>query len=209
MPTPLFAQLMQPETLAMAWEQAAPGGKTPGVDDVTLPQFERHLDRELPRLAREVREGAYHPWLSLRLNIPNERAARGLSASNVYGIASSSAPCSISCSRALSRSRKPARMVSSGPLCGAGAVHSGCAASGRAKWAARGDIRLCFDSLAHDRLQAVRSRVVWEKDVEEPLRRLVRGARGWRNTGRNWGLVWRRVTCSFALAPQLHWMMFL
>ncbi len=188
MPTPLFAQLMQPETLAMAWEQVRRGGKTPGVDDVTLPQFERHLDRELPRLAREVREGAYHPWPSLRLNIPKLKGGtRAIGIQCVRDRVVQRALLNLLQPRiepqleACSYAFRPGRSVAQA-LSTLDALHQG----GRS-WAARGDIRLCFDSLAHDRLQAVLSRVVPEKDVQELLSRWLRAGvvdgEQWQETG--------------------------
>src|SRR5207247_7745762 len=70
MATRLFAQLCSPHNLLEAWASVRTGGKAPGVDGVTLPRFEFHLERELARLRRELLQGAYRPWPARRFRLP-------------------------------------------------------------------------------------------------------------------------------------------
>jgi len=58
------------ETLAAAWKHVRRNQGSAGVDGVTIPYFERHLEDHLRRLHEELLSGAYKPEAIRRVEIP-------------------------------------------------------------------------------------------------------------------------------------------
>src|SRR5579884_16903 len=208
MPTDLFVRLLQRQSLLDAWARVRRGGKAPGLDEVTLPQFERHLDRELDRLQRDLRTGAYRPWPARRLYLPKpaggfrqigvqavrdrvaQRALLGLMQPRIE-------PLLEDCSYAF----RPERSVET--------------ALSRLEdwrqrgflWVGRADVRLCFDSLDRRILERQLAQVIPEEDV----RRLVRlwleagvvDEQGWSEPGKGvlQGDVLSPLLCNLYLDP--------
>jgi retron-type reverse transcriptase len=56
-----FDLICDPEFLMIAWKQVRANRGAPGVDQVTIAQFERELPRNLQGLAGRLREGRYYP----------------------------------------------------------------------------------------------------------------------------------------------------
>ena len=59
--TSLTAQLYQPETLHAAWRKVRANKGGPGIDGVTIQQFEGNLAKHLRQLSRELVEERYYP----------------------------------------------------------------------------------------------------------------------------------------------------
>lgn len=68
----LFNLVCQPAWLMEAYENVArnKGAKTPGIDGMTQPTWERRLEDNLERLRTELREGTYEPQPCRRVYIP-------------------------------------------------------------------------------------------------------------------------------------------
>ncbi len=61
-PSPsLSTQLCEPETLHAAWRKVRSNKGGPGIDGVTIQQFETHLTKHLRQLSRELTEDRYYP----------------------------------------------------------------------------------------------------------------------------------------------------
>ena len=61
-PTPsLSTQLCEPETLHAAWRKVRSNKGGPGIDGVTIQQFEANLTKHLRQLSRELTEDRYYP----------------------------------------------------------------------------------------------------------------------------------------------------
>jgi len=58
------------ETLTASWKQVRRNQGSAGVDRVTIPHFEQHLENRLDRLHEELRSGAYKPEAIRRVEIP-------------------------------------------------------------------------------------------------------------------------------------------
>jgi RNA-directed DNA polymerase len=57
----LMDKVWKRANLAAAWLKSALNGGSPGVDGQSLRQFTAHLGKELEKLEKELREGAYVP----------------------------------------------------------------------------------------------------------------------------------------------------
>jgi RNA-directed DNA polymerase len=66
----LIDKVYSPENLAAAWKQVRRNRGAPGVDHVTIEQFERRLDENLGRLASSLRSESYVPSPVRRVLIP-------------------------------------------------------------------------------------------------------------------------------------------
>lgn len=164
--TPLLRSLATPDSLLEAWSRVRRGGKAPGIDGVTLQGFERRLDAEIARLVREVRSGDYRPWPARRVRIPKSDGSdrligvqavrdrvvqRALLGRVQPRVEPELEPCAYA--------YRPGRSVESA-LAAIGAYHR----EGHA-WAARSDVRLCFDSLDRTRLMGALGRFMPERDA--------------------------------------------
>lgn len=65
--------LFSPEALRRAWQIVRRNGATPGVDRVTIRQFERNRDRNLAQLRQELVGGIYEPLPVQRVLVPKSR----------------------------------------------------------------------------------------------------------------------------------------
>jgi RNA-directed DNA polymerase len=66
----LIDKVTPERTLRIAFQKVAANQGAAGVDHVTIPMFETHLDDELRRLSEQVRNGTYRPQAILRHYIP-------------------------------------------------------------------------------------------------------------------------------------------
>src|SRR5262249_54676197 len=66
----LIDKVTSERTLRAAFHKVAANQGAAGVDHVTIPSFESHLDDELPRLSEQLRNGTYRPQLIRRHYIP-------------------------------------------------------------------------------------------------------------------------------------------
>ena len=57
----LFDRILEFENVKAAWDDVRKGGKTPGVDRMTLRRFGRHWEENLHNLIAEVRSNRYKP----------------------------------------------------------------------------------------------------------------------------------------------------
>jgi len=65
--------LFSPEALRRAWQVVRRNGAAPGVDQVTVRRFERHLDRNLAQLRQELMDGTYEPLPVKRVLVPKPK----------------------------------------------------------------------------------------------------------------------------------------
>jgi len=164
--TRLLSSIATTESLLEAWARVRRGGKAPGVDGVTLRGFEQRLETEIARLVREVRSGDYRPWPARRVHIPKADGSdrligvqtvrdrvvqRALLGRVQPRVEAELEPCAYA--------YRPGRSIESA-LAAIGAYYR----EGYA-WAARSDIRLCFDSLDRTRLMGALGRYVPEQDA--------------------------------------------
>lgn len=66
----LIDKVYTPENLLAAWKQVRRNKGAPGVDHVTIEQFESRLDENLSKLADQLRNGTYVPQAVKRVLIP-------------------------------------------------------------------------------------------------------------------------------------------
>jgi RNA-directed DNA polymerase len=66
----LIDKVIAKETLAASWKQVRRNKGSAGVDGITIPYFERHLEDRLERLHQELRSGVYKPEAIRRVEIP-------------------------------------------------------------------------------------------------------------------------------------------
>lgn len=66
----LIDKVYAKETLTASWKQVRRNKGSAGVDGVTIPHFERHLENRLDRLHEELRSGEYKPEAIRRVEIP-------------------------------------------------------------------------------------------------------------------------------------------
>jgi RNA-directed DNA polymerase len=66
----LIDKVIAKETLAASWKQVRRNKGSAGVDGITIPYFERHLEDGLERLHQELRSGVYKPEAIRRVEIP-------------------------------------------------------------------------------------------------------------------------------------------
>lgn len=75
----LFIEQMSDETLLReAWHRVQRGGKSPGVDGMTIEMFRTRADARLQDLGRRLRTGTYRPSPLLRVDIPKASGGRRL-----------------------------------------------------------------------------------------------------------------------------------
>lgn len=67
---PLFPHLHAWQTLLLAWDRVESNEGGPGVDGVSLDDFELRLDEELQALQRNLRDKIYRPQPLLRAAMP-------------------------------------------------------------------------------------------------------------------------------------------
>jgi len=68
--TRLFDDLCHVKALQQGFRAVKRNKGAPGIDGVTVAEFERHLDKELPQLAEELRNWTYRPIPVKRVEIP-------------------------------------------------------------------------------------------------------------------------------------------
>ena len=66
----LIDKVIRPRTLEIAFQKVAENQGAPGVDHITIPMFQSHLDDELRHLSDHLRNGTYRPQAILRHYIP-------------------------------------------------------------------------------------------------------------------------------------------
>ncbi len=66
----LWGQLCDRRNLQAAWKRVRRNRGAPGIDRVTIEEFESRVDEELDRLERELRDGSYEPLPVRRVMIP-------------------------------------------------------------------------------------------------------------------------------------------
>jgi len=66
----LWGQICDRRNLRAAWNRVRRNRGAPGIDRVTIEEFERQVDEELDRLERELRDGSYEPLPVRRVMIP-------------------------------------------------------------------------------------------------------------------------------------------
>ena len=66
----LWGQLCDRRNLQAAWKRVRRNRGAPGIDRVTIEEFESQVDEELDRLERELRDGSYEPLPVRRVMIP-------------------------------------------------------------------------------------------------------------------------------------------
>ncbi len=66
----LIDKVTPERTLRLAFQQVAENEGASGVDHVTIPMFQTHLDEELRRLSEQLRNGTYRPQAIRRHYIP-------------------------------------------------------------------------------------------------------------------------------------------
>ncbi len=66
----LIDKVYRLKTLRRAWEQVRTNDGAPGIDKVTIAEYERHAETNLKRLSRKLKEGTYEPRAVRRAWIP-------------------------------------------------------------------------------------------------------------------------------------------
>lgn len=145
--------LFSPEALRRAWQVVRRNGATPGVDRVTMRQFERNRDRNLARLREELVSGTYEPLPVQRVLVP--KPGRGLRPLAIWSLRDRVAqravhnylvpivePRFLDCSYGF----RPGRSVADAVQAVIGARDAS------RRWVVDADIEDCFGSLDHRRL---------------------------------------------------------
>ena len=57
----IFEEVYSSETLRAAWEKVRSKNAGPGIDRVTIAEFDRDIDRNIITLQQELRNGSYKP----------------------------------------------------------------------------------------------------------------------------------------------------
>jgi RNA-directed DNA polymerase len=141
------------EALRRAWQVVRRNGATPGVDRVTMRQFERNRDRNLARLREELVSGTYEPLPVQRVLVP--KPGRGLRPLAIWSLRDRVAqravhdylvpilePHFLDCSYGF----RPGRSVADAVQAVIGARDAS------RRWVVDADIEDCFGSLDHRRL---------------------------------------------------------
>jgi RNA-directed DNA polymerase len=141
------------EALRRAWQVVRRNGATPGVDRVTMRQFERNRDRNLARLREELVSGTYEPLPVQRVLVP--KPGRGLRPLAIWSLRDRVAqravhdylvpilePRFLDCSYGF----RPGRSVADAVQAVIGARDAS------RRWVVDADIEDCFGSLDHRRL---------------------------------------------------------
>lgn len=71
----LIDKVYRPTTLKRAWGQVRANDGAPGIDQVSIADYERHADTNLKRLSRKLKEGTYEPRAVRRTWIPKPGGA--------------------------------------------------------------------------------------------------------------------------------------
>ena len=69
-----FANLCQPAMLFAAWNVVKAKGAAGGVDGVTIAEFEKQKQVQIPRLASELKAGTWKPQPYLQIEVPKKKA---------------------------------------------------------------------------------------------------------------------------------------
>jgi len=164
--TPLLRRMADRACLLDAWTRVRRGGKAPGMDGVTLDGFGCRLETEIERLTNDIRSGAYRPWPARRVRIPKSDggqrligvqavrdrvAQRALLGFLQPRVEPTLEPCSFA--------YRPGRSIEAALSAMAGYHRQGF------EWAARSDVRLCFDSLDRRRLFEALKPILPERDA--------------------------------------------
>lgn len=168
MSSELFLRAVSPASLREAWRRVRRGGKSPGVDGVSVARFQDRLEQELAAVRRELLVGAYRPRPVRRVAIP--KASGGLRLIGVQAVRDRLVQRALlpyleprveaeleDCSFAY----RPGRSVEAA-LSRLGAIHNA-----GFDWAARADVELCFDSLDRPRLKRLIRGVLPERDARK------------------------------------------
>lgn len=180
----IAGRLFSPEALRRAWQVIRRNGPTPGVDGVSIREFERHLNDNLDRLRRDLMDGSYEPLPVRRIYVPKagdamrplaiwalrDRVAQRVVHEYLLALME---PRFLDCSYGF----RPGRSVGD-------AVNAILEArNANRRWVVDADIKDCFDSLDVDRLMGhVRMYVsdpVVTRLIEKWLRTQVHNP-GWR-----------------------------
>lgn len=66
----LIDKVYRPSTLKAAWERVKANDGAPGIDEITIADYQRHIDSNLKRLSDKLKEGSYRPRAVRRTWIP-------------------------------------------------------------------------------------------------------------------------------------------
>ncbi|RKY04683.1 hypothetical protein DRP77_03200 [Candidatus Poribacteria bacterium] len=163
----LFPKICDMKTLWQAWQRVKRKGAAGGIDEVTVEQFERNLDKNLSDISRSLREGTYIPEPAKRIYIPksNPGERRALSLPTVRdkivqeAVRSVIEPLFNREFLDVSYAYRPGK----GPRRAIGRVEYHLR-HGR-RWAATADIDDFFDSINHSLLIELVSRKIWEEEI--------------------------------------------
>lgn len=79
----LWEKICSPSFLQMGWERVKRNHGKPGVDGITISEFERQLDENLNTLAEEIKEEKYEPHPILRVSLQEKDKERSIGISCV------------------------------------------------------------------------------------------------------------------------------
>lgn len=74
----LFEKLCDTANLAMGFVQVKKNGGAPGIDGITIEEFNLHLDEELARLKKDLESWSYKPEPVRRVEIPKPGKGKGV-----------------------------------------------------------------------------------------------------------------------------------
>lgn len=72
----LWDKVLKPENAQASFAKVKAKKGKPGVDHVTVEQFEKRREENLDHLIRQLREGSYRPWPVKRVEIPKPGSAK-------------------------------------------------------------------------------------------------------------------------------------
>lgn len=172
MPDTLLQRLTTDESLLLAWHEVRRGGKTPGIDGVSLPRFERKLTQELKALRRELLSGTYSPWPTRRLHLPkDDGSTRAIGVQAVRDRVAQRALLALLQPRVEAQledaayAYRPNRSIEK-----ALTKLEGWRAAGLV-WVARADVKTCFDAIEHTRMERALLPVLPESEGRELIHR--------------------------------------
>lgn len=68
----IYGQILEPKMLRKAWTKVRANKGAQGLDNVTIEDFEKNLDENIQKIAKELREKTYKPTPARRVYIPKK-----------------------------------------------------------------------------------------------------------------------------------------